>query len=227
MTAPARFAVGMEQFTFGDRARPYYVTTTVLPGDTSGTIDMPYERDRLDDLPRMTQLAVAAPLFGVSTAHRFGSATIVDDDPLPAVTVSVVRNPIRYGQKLRYRVSLAAPVDYYLGAEFVGKPKTGARQLRTSDVPASFPRRAVRPERAPRPMAGDPRVPAAGPGTARYRVRGADPAPTSRRAEPEPDPARQRRGNPSPRHRPSGLLAAPSSPFALKLREAEFSESQR
>jgi hypothetical protein len=138
MTAPARFAVGMEQFTFGDRARPYYVTTTVLPGDTSGTIDMPYERDRLDDFPRMTQLAVAAPLFGISTAHRFGSATIVDDDPLPAVTVSVVRNPIRYGQKLRYRVSLAKPVDYYLGAEFVGKPKTGAPQLRTSDVPASF-----------------------------------------------------------------------------------------
>jgi hypothetical protein len=138
LTAPAQFAVGMEQHTFGDRARPYFVTTTVLPGETNGTIDMPYERDRLHDFPESVQLAVAAPLTGLSTARRFGFATIVDDDPMPKVTVSLVHNPIKYGQKLRYRVELAKPIDYALFAEFVGKPNAGARQLRTSDVPKAF-----------------------------------------------------------------------------------------
>src|SRR5262249_11127154 len=45
VTTPATFAVAADQGTFGDRRRPQFDIVTVEPGQTKGTIAVPYEAD--------------------------------------------------------------------------------------------------------------------------------------------------------------------------------------
>ena len=144
VTAPARFAIAADQWTFDGFETPAQrATVTVLPGQTHGTIGVRYEADDRQDLPRQQQLVFAASVHGAVTSGFTGVETIRDDDPAPTVTFEPVRRTVSYGDPLVYRVTLSAPVDYYPGNRVRAVPDPRFRAVRTSDVPRRWLRAHV------------------------------------------------------------------------------------
>lgn len=108
---PARFVV----VTAGQESSEVQrFTVDLAPGQTSGTIPIRYTPDTRDDLDKIVTQITAWPLFGTMTDRYFGSLTILDDDPRPAITVRPVSRRVVEGQPARWRVSLAETVDYDL-----------------------------------------------------------------------------------------------------------------
>ncbi|HET8561743.1 MAG TPA: hypothetical protein VFL69_14570 [Marmoricola sp.] len=139
VTSPARFGVAADQWTFNEGSqRPWFSTVTVDPGQTAGTIPVPYEADDVDDLARQVQAVWAVPKRGILTSGDNGRATILDDDPSPRVTFAPAHRRVHYGADLVFELRLSKPVDYW-APNFVRAVRVpGLRPLRTSDVPPSW-----------------------------------------------------------------------------------------
>ncbi|WP_395659517.1 hypothetical protein [Nocardioides sp.] len=109
VTAPARLAVT----TVGQsRGEVQHFTIDLAPGQTSGSIPVTYDADKLDDYPRVvTQVSMQA-LRNVMTDSWTGGLTILDDDPTPAISVRPLARTVREGAPARWEVRLAGPVGY-------------------------------------------------------------------------------------------------------------------
>jgi hypothetical protein len=135
VSAPATFAVAADQWTFGWNRRPRFTVVDVQPGQTSGTFEVGYEADDLDDRSRQSQRVYAVPRQGVTTSGFVGQVVVRDDDPAPRVRFRPVRKRVHYGDDLRFRLSLSSPVDYDVWYRLRAVRVDGLRPLRTSDVP--------------------------------------------------------------------------------------------
>lgn len=135
VTRPATFAVAADQGTFGYRRRPQFDIVTVEPGQTKGTIAVPYEADTLDDPPRQTESVYAVAKRGLVMSEYTGTVTIRDDDPAPTISWRAVQAHVTYGDAMRFRLQLSAPVDYYFFARLRVIRVPGLRSVRTSDIP--------------------------------------------------------------------------------------------
>ncbi|MFC5178646.1 hypothetical protein [Nocardioides taihuensis] len=134
VTAPARFAVAAEQWTWGWRRRPQFVTVDLELGQTAGTIAVRYQADDVDDLGRVTQRVHAVAKRGVALSRFVGDVVVRDDDPSPAVTFEPAPAHVAYGDEVVFRVHLSAPVDYWVDNQARAVRRPGVRPLRTSDV---------------------------------------------------------------------------------------------
>lgn len=134
VTAPARLSVS----TVGQMSGATQLFSVDLaPGQTSGSIPITYEADRLDDYPRMTTDVSMRAVRGAMTGAWAGGLTVLDDDPMPAVRVRPVQRSVREGKAARWQVTLAGPVDYDLGirARVVRGPRP---PLAADDVPRAW-----------------------------------------------------------------------------------------
>ena len=143
VSARGRFAVAMEQRTFGGRTPHRYLTITVLPGDTGGVIEMPYEADEVDDTRRQGQQVMAVPLRGLEMADYVGWLTVMDDDPSPRLTFDVRQQRIGYGQDMVFVARLSARVDYFTYGRLAGVVLDRFAPLRVVDVPKRWTRRHI------------------------------------------------------------------------------------
>jgi hypothetical protein len=137
LTAPARVALSAFD-AMSSRWQPP-VFADIAPGTTAGTIPLPYSPDELDD-PRvqLSELTVY-PVRGVMTRDATATARILDDDPSPRVRVTRVEPRIDEGSSARWRVTLAAPVNFAVdvSAEVVRGAGRGPR-AQVGDVGRKF-----------------------------------------------------------------------------------------
>ena len=139
----AQFAVAADQSTWSETKRPEFATITVVPGQSTGTIAIRYEADRVDDVPSQIQLVHAVPLHGLVTSGFVGIVDVRDDDAAPRVTLRPARRTAHYGDDLVFRLHLSAPVDYYVVNVVRAVRVDRYRPLRTSDVPRRWLRSQV------------------------------------------------------------------------------------
>jgi hypothetical protein len=131
---PAQFRVVIVDQETGERRA---ATVDVSPGQTRGNVDVAYEADQLDDEFDDSLLVGAVAMRELMTDDYLGSLTVIDDDPTPKILVRRVKKKVREGQRARWRVTLARPVDYYLFVE--GDVVRGRRpMLRGGDVPVKW-----------------------------------------------------------------------------------------
>jgi len=126
LTRPARIMVltaGMEL----DSTQRF--TIDLAAGQTSGSIPVRYQPNKLDDHDETITDASAWAVRNVMTDNYIGRLTVVDDDPAPKVTVTVPRKRIRDGQEAVWRVRLSERVnyDYFLRSRIVRGPRPVAR----------------------------------------------------------------------------------------------------
>jgi hypothetical protein len=112
----------------------------VIPDHTSsGVLPVTYLPNDLDDPAKRPVAALTAyPLTGIETGQYIGGATVIDDDPTPALTLRTGAHRITAGEHATWTVTLDKPVDY---EPFVqAKPvKTGdGPQLRVGDLSKHF-----------------------------------------------------------------------------------------
>jgi hypothetical protein len=112
LTSPGRLTVFAMDESTGETLP---ATSLVLPAHSSGgTIDVPYQPNRLDDVDVRTITVSAYATRGVMTGSYLGKARIVDDDPTPSLVAAPVRPRVPEGAPARWRLTLSKPVDYYL-----------------------------------------------------------------------------------------------------------------
>ena len=152
--APTRLLARAVEPTSGQLLR----RTSVLlePGQRRVRFAVPWERDDRDDFPDATgfDALVFSASGTVVTGDYAGRATVRDDDPSPAVSVERLAGTVPEGTRLRWRLRLSEPADYFAGFFWeVVRADGDAPQLRTNDVPASWLRSmGVQPPARPVPL---------------------------------------------------------------------------
>lgn len=131
----ARFRVIASGETGTTRIRP--ITVPVAPGQTSGTLRIPYRGNNAFDLRRTIEVEVY-PVRGVIPATSAVSVRLKDDDPKPRVRVRAVSRTVQSGRPARWRVSLSKPTGWppVLDAGFA--PASGLPELRLGNLPAGW-----------------------------------------------------------------------------------------
>lgn len=120
----------------------------VPAGTISGVVEVPYEADVRDDLAVQRIRVSAYTDRGIMTRHYIATARIHDDDPSPRITITRADSRIVEGERARWHVTLAAPVDYWLAARAV--PVTGQQpELVVADLPRRFVRHHIYPPPKP------------------------------------------------------------------------------
>ncbi|WP_137295513.1 hypothetical protein [Nocardioides dongxiaopingii] len=137
VTAPARMTVVTTGQTLESRQR---FSVDVAPGQTSGTIPVPYLVDDVHGGGGPVQIT-AWPARNLATDVYQGSLTVRDDDPLPKVRVRLTRS-VREGASVVLTVRLSAPLgdDLYPNLTVVRGP---GPLLSGADVPAAWLRRVT------------------------------------------------------------------------------------
>jgi dienelactone hydrolase len=137
LTGRGSLTVGV--VSYDPRSRPHRLFIDLAPGQTSGSIPLTYQADKLDDFSRVSTLLFAWARRGVMTDRYDGKLVVIDDDPAPKISVSPLRRTVSEGQNARWRAKLSSPAGYGtgLGAQIV-KGRTGAQPLRAGDVPRSW-----------------------------------------------------------------------------------------
>lgn len=144
LPSAGRLTVVVTDQSTGEASPP--TTLVVAPHTTSGTIDVPYRPNRLDDLPVRALRVTAYATRRVMTGSYLGAGRIVDDDKPPHVAVSAARPVVPEGAPARWRLSLSKPVNYYL--DVVAHPVRGGRSrptLTVADLPKKLRRAFLLP----------------------------------------------------------------------------------
>ena len=111
----------------------------VIPAHTSsGTLQVRYRPNDLDDPATRFVGLTAYALSGIETDQYIGGATIIDDDPTPALSVTTGQHRITAGDRATWTATLDKPVDYF--AYVVARPvkAVDGPQLRVGDLPKRF-----------------------------------------------------------------------------------------
>ncbi|WP_340537088.1 hypothetical protein [Nocardioides sp. GXZ039] len=129
ITRPARFGV-LVASARGAGAKQR-LTVDLAPGQTSGTIPVSYEADRVFDQP-LPQMVTAWPIRRIATDAYLGRLNVIDDDPMPTVKVEATRS-VREGKAIRVtlRYSAALGYDAYVNLGITRGPRP---YLRGNDV---------------------------------------------------------------------------------------------
>ncbi len=137
VSSPTRFRVAPAGF-FGVRfGAP--IDVFVPAGRRDGTVAVPYESNRIDDLRRRDFDLAAYAVKGAMPTDYTGRLRVLDDDPKPTMTLRSRRSPIREGWQARWTVRLSKPVNYYdtaVATVVAGPSRTPG--LRVGDVPRAW-----------------------------------------------------------------------------------------
>ncbi|WP_434600707.1 hypothetical protein [Streptomyces sp. A5-4] len=71
---------------------------------------------------------------GVAVGSHRGGVTALNDDPMPKVGVTPVKDRVTEGAQLTWRMTLSEAADTEIMAEFAFQPVTGGVELFTLDV---------------------------------------------------------------------------------------------
>ncbi|MGV9881664.1 alpha/beta hydrolase family protein [Streptomyces sp. NPDC003006] len=126
-------------------------TVTVRPG--AHDIDVPVEvRGNTRYGYDVTQDAFVKAVRGAVVGSHHGGVTARNDDPMPEVTLEPVADRVTEGKPLKWRMTLAEPVDVDVMAGLAFLPVDGGAELSTLDVDPRWLKdeagQKPRPERA-------------------------------------------------------------------------------
>lgn len=131
---PARLVVTTAGQSRGQQQR---FTIDLAPGQTSGWVPVTYDADRVHDYPRLSTLISLYALRNVMTDSWAGDLTVVDDDPMPRISVRPAAKSVREGAPARWVVKLSRPVGYDMWVS--GRVVRGPRPtLAAGDVPPEW-----------------------------------------------------------------------------------------
>jgi hypothetical protein len=123
-------------FSFDEEAE---VETLVVPAHTTdGSIPVTYTPNDVDDRGQNLIGLTAYAVNGVETDQYVGGASIIDDDPTPAVTLTTGASRITAGHPATWTMTLDAPVSYYAYALARPVKATDGPQLRVGDLTKRF-----------------------------------------------------------------------------------------
>jgi hypothetical protein len=124
-------------FSFGSVA----IDTLTIPAHTtSGVLQIAYRPNDLDDLGRRLIGRTAYAVSGIETDQYIGGASIIDDDPTPALTLQTKAHRITAGQKATWTLALDKPVNYFAFAIMRPVKAVDGPQLRIGDLTKKFRR---------------------------------------------------------------------------------------
>ncbi len=113
--------------------------TLDIPAHTSsGTIQVSYTPNDLDDQGKQLIGLTAYAVSGIETDDYIGGASIVDDDPTPALTLKTGAHRITAGHRATWTLSLAQPVNYFAYAIARPVKAVDGPQLRLGDLTKRF-----------------------------------------------------------------------------------------
>ncbi|HYF44571.1 MAG TPA: hypothetical protein VD926_00070 [Acidimicrobiales bacterium] len=142
------FGVSIDRSSFDGFQEATLARIDVDAGVTSGTVEVPYEADELDELPFKPQVVVASPLEGMAAADNRGKARIQDDDDPPVMRLTALRSPVDTGTRIGFRLRLSEPRDDFTVGAVEAVVEQGVPQIRTTDVPFEWRRfRISHPDR--------------------------------------------------------------------------------
>jgi hypothetical protein len=120
-------------------------TLQIPVGTSSGVFHVKYRPNDLDDGGNRFFGRTAYAVSGIETDQYIGGATVVDDDPTPALTLGTGAHRVKAGHRATWTMSLAAPVNYTAFALVRPVKAVGGPQLRIGDLTAPFRKRFLSP----------------------------------------------------------------------------------
>ena len=113
-------------------------TLSVPAHTTEGVLHVSYRPNDLDDFGNRVLGLTAYPVSGIETDQYVGGATIVDDDPTPALRVRTTARRITAGDRATWTLTLDKPVRYSSFA--IARPvrAVDGPQLRVGDLTQRF-----------------------------------------------------------------------------------------
>lgn len=128
----------------GPRGEQTRTSVTLQPGQRSVEVRVPYRADKYFGADRQFFVSAWADA-GVMTDVNVGTATVLDDDPMPRVTVSAAQRVVKEGDKIRVRVKISAPFadGADIDARFVkvARPYATVADLSKKVVGSDLPRK--------------------------------------------------------------------------------------
>lgn len=106
---------------------------TVRPGGHDIDVAVQVKGDTRFSYDVENNVLVKAVRGAVVGSYR-GGITVLNDDPMPTVSVTPVAGRVSEGQPLKWKVSLSQAVDVDLGVTFAVVPVTDGPELSTKDV---------------------------------------------------------------------------------------------
>jgi hypothetical protein len=106
---------------------------TVRPGGHGVDVAVQVKGDTRFSYGVEHNVLVKAVRSAVIGSYR-GGITVLNDDPMPAVSVTPVAGQVPEGQSLKWKVALSQAVDVDLGVTFAVVPVTDGPELSTKDV---------------------------------------------------------------------------------------------
>jgi len=113
-------------------------TLTVPAHATDGVLHVSYRPNDLDDFGNRLLGLTAYPVSGLETDQYVGGATIIDDDPTPALQVRTAARRITAGDRATWTLTLDEPVRYTAFALARPVKAVAGPQLRVGDLPRRF-----------------------------------------------------------------------------------------
>ena len=117
----------------------------IAPGTVDGTFDITYTPNTVADFHRRTLQIVAFPTSGIETNSYLGLGTIIDDDPVPTLTVSPVSRRVEEGNPAQWTINLSAPLGYRSLVIGAAVRAVDGKQLTVGDLPKKFRKRHLFP----------------------------------------------------------------------------------
>ncbi len=137
LSQPAKFAVSYSTSSFDSGQRPQYAEVTVQPGDTGGSVLVPFSSNNRDDEDRVRITVLAVSLSNIEMSDYHGRLTVLDDDPTPSLSLSPREAPVHYGDPIVYEARLSALSNRFIVFQLRGVV-TQLPQLRTSALTRRF-----------------------------------------------------------------------------------------
>jgi hypothetical protein len=113
----------------------------IAPGTADGSFAVEYQPNTIADFHRRTLQIVAFPTSGIETDRYIGFGTIIDDDPVPTVTVKPVARRIAEGTPAQWRIRLSAPLGFSSYVVGAAVRAVDGKQLTVGDLPKKFRKR--------------------------------------------------------------------------------------
>jgi dienelactone hydrolase len=123
-----------------DVAKASTNTIELSPGQTSGSIPVDIMGDDEPDLWNQSSFAVTAwGSLGIVTDDYQGQVTVIDDDPLPEITVKAVRGTVREGKQAKWKITMASPIgtEVWFDTKVLPGP-AGVPALTGGDLPRKW-----------------------------------------------------------------------------------------
>ncbi len=134
---PARVTIAAS--TYDERVDVRAIELEVPAGVSTGTFEVPYEADDVDDVARRTTYLQAIGQRSVVVGKQYSRVTVRDDDPDARLSVRRETRSVAPGGRMVWRVRLDRPTDYRVLVSVRGIVTTPqARNLVVSDVPVRW-----------------------------------------------------------------------------------------